>query len=581
MAILNKFIKVFVLVLSILFSFSLQLRADDLFWDLYDRSQKLSQEGKYAEALEAADEALKVKKQQIEKNKKEKSPEEDASEEDNDLNIFQQHLANLYVQVGRYPEAEKLYLAIDQRVLQCVIRRLSATGLCGHENKTKCSLGDQDYQSPPFCNRSARLEALFNLANVYDLSGRYEEEESLLGKTQDFISSEYESKDRTQHLLALYQHWGAFYYSKGDFKQSERYYKKALAELDSKTSGMQTRIEHNLALLYKDEGKYKEAEALLGKVLRQYRFQDDLNLAVAYGVLGSLYDAKGQYQKSIGIYEKGLRILEENLGEDHPYVARRLNNFAEVYRDLGEWNQAESMYLRAQQIFSNSFGPQNFNVAIPLNNLAELKRQKGQFSEALSLYEQSLKILKKNLGEGHLLVAESLDNRAQLEREMGQLEKAKEDAQKSLEMRGKILEDSHPQVVQSLWHLGDIYRDQKKYAVAITLYHDAYQRLKYSVGPKHPDMGRLGLTMAGLAEMQNEPQEAEKLYHQSIKTLEKAFPEGHRDILVAMNQLAMLYQSTGKSKKAEDLLRKIEKLKEKWEIKELAVSPPLPKGVGI
>ncbi|NJO76900.1 MAG: tetratricopeptide repeat protein, partial [Leptolyngbyaceae cyanobacterium RM1_406_9] len=51
-----------------------------------------------------------------------------------------------------------------------------------------------------------------------------------------------------------------------------------------------------------------------------------------------------------------LAISEEQLGENHPAVATRLNNLANLYSSQGRYAQAEPLYLRALAILLNVLG---------------------------------------------------------------------------------------------------------------------------------------------------------------------------------------------------------------------------------
>src|SRR5690606_24308899 len=51
--------------------------------------------------------------------------------------------------------------------------------------------------------------------------------------------------------------------------------------------------------------------------------------------------------------------------------------------------------------------------------------------------------------------------------------------------------------------------------------------------------------------------EAEPLYLETIAILREQFGEDHTDTLRAMNSLCVLYQDTGRSKEAEQVLRQI------------------------
>ena len=69
---------------------------------------------------------------------------------------------------------------------------------------------------------------------------------------------------------------------------------------------------------------------------------------------------------------RALAIDEEGFGPDHPNVAIRLNNLAQLLQATNRLAEAEPLMRRALAIDEESFGPDHPNVAIRLNNLAQL-----------------------------------------------------------------------------------------------------------------------------------------------------------------------------------------------------------------
>ena len=60
---------------------------------------------------------------------------------------------------------------------------------------------------------------------------------------------------------------------------------------------------------------------------------DDFQTSYPLYHLGWLHKLKGNYEKARDYYERTLEILEEEVGDDHPYTAWCLNDLAVVYGD--------------------------------------------------------------------------------------------------------------------------------------------------------------------------------------------------------------------------------------------------------
>ena len=83
---------------------------------------------------------------------------------------------------------------------------------------------------------------------------------------------------------------------------------------------------------------------------------------------------------------RALAIDEASYGPDHPEVAIRLNNLAQLLQATNRLAEAEPLYRRALAIDEASYGPDHPDVAIGLNNLAQLLQATNRLAEAEPLY---------------------------------------------------------------------------------------------------------------------------------------------------------------------------------------------------
>ena len=68
--------------------------------------------------------------------------------------------------------------------------------------------------------------------------------------------------------------------------------------------------------------------------------------------------------------KRALEIDEAAFGPDHPKVATRLNNLAQLYKATNRLAQAEPLMKRALEINEAALGPDHPNAAGGLNNRA-------------------------------------------------------------------------------------------------------------------------------------------------------------------------------------------------------------------
>ncbi len=110
--------------------------------------------------------------------------------------------------------------------------------------------------------------------------------------------------------------------------------------------------------------------------------------------LALLYRNQGRYANAQPLLKRALAIHEKALGPGHPSVATSLNNLADLYERQGRYADAEPLYKRALVIRGQTFGPDHPDVATSLNNLALLYRNESRYADALPLVQTTI-------GQGH------------------------------------------------------------------------------------------------------------------------------------------------------------------------------------
>ncbi|HEX4205055.1 MAG TPA: tetratricopeptide repeat protein [Ktedonobacteraceae bacterium] len=80
-----------------------------------------------------------------------------------------------------------------------------------------------------------------------------------------------------------------------------------------------------------------------------------------------------------------MRILEQQLGPDHPQVAYPLHGLADLYKEQGKYVQAEPLYQRALRIREQQLGPDHPLTRRSRNNYAILLRAMKRDVEAKKL----------------------------------------------------------------------------------------------------------------------------------------------------------------------------------------------------
>ena len=163
-------------------------------------------------------------------------------------------------------------------------------------------------------------------------------------------------------------------------------------------------------------------------------------------MLGMFIAEKSLWPEAEPFARLALEIDEQMLEPDHPRVAVRLNNLAQLLQATNRLSEAEPLMRRALDIDEKSYGPAHPKVAIRLNNLAQLLQATNRLSEAEPLMRRALDIDEKSYGPAHPKVAIDLNNLAALLQATNRLSEAEPLMRRALDIDEKSYGPAHPKV---------------------------------------------------------------------------------------------------------------------------------------
>ncbi len=272
--------------------------------------------------------------------------------------------------------------------------------------------------------------------------------------------------------------------------------------------------------------------------------------------LDCLLDTKGLKYEAERWSRRALTIDEEAYGPEHPIVAVRLNNLAQLLQHTNRLNEAEPLMRRALDIDENAFGPQHPDVARDLNNLAQLLKETNRLKEAEPLMRRALDIDENAFGPQHPDVARDLNNLAQLLKETNRLKEAEPLMRRALDIDENAFGPQHPDVARDLNNLAQLLQHTNRLKEAEPLMRRALDIDENAFGPQHPDVAIDLNNLALLLKATNRLKEAEPLMRRALDIDEKAFGPQHPNVARDLNNLALLLQETNRLKEAEPLMRR-------------------------
>ena len=163
-------------------------------------------------------------------------------------------------------------------------------------------------------------------------------------------------------------------------------------------------IRNNLAGLYRDLGRYDDAEPLLVAYLNEVRSSprpDGEMLATACLNLAEVYRLQDRTEAALPLYEQALSMARRVLPAGSPDLVPFVNQTAVAYHALGRSDRAEPLYRETLAGAERALGLDHPLVAQSLHDLGVLLAERGRYGEAADSLGRALAIRVRVLGDGH------------------------------------------------------------------------------------------------------------------------------------------------------------------------------------
>jgi len=102
--------------------------------------------------------------------------------------------------------------------------------------------------------------------------------------------------------------------------------------------------------------------------------------------LDLLYADQGKMEEAEAMYRRALKGREKAWGPEHSSTLDTINNLGSLYRNQGKMKEAEAMYQRALKGYEKAWGPEHTSTLGTINNLGSLYADQGKMEEAEAMY---------------------------------------------------------------------------------------------------------------------------------------------------------------------------------------------------
>jgi tetratricopeptide (TPR) repeat protein len=306
--------------------------------------------------------------------------------------------------------------------------------------------------------------------------------------------------------------------------------------------------------------------------------------------------------------------LEQKLTPEHPDVAKKCIELAELYAGQSNLREAEILLKRALNIFLDHVGEDDLSTAATLCNLAQIHSRQGRWEEANHLMERAVNQARKRSPKGSHELADYLEKQARILNASGnakeallkmtelltlgrklekgdtayvsqllelqgdiflaqtQLEQANKIYGQSLTIREKVLTSANPQITGLLNKIGEIEMKLGNHEVALKNFQKSLDVSRKMLGNNHPLLAMAELNLAGCyAEMKQHPQ-AKESFKQAIQIMERGSGESDESTAVVLEQYSAYLKSSGQLHEAQEIDKRVAAIRSNSDARATAIN---------
>ncbi len=247
----------------------------------------------------------------------------------------------------------------------------------------------------------------------------------------------------------------------------------------------------------------------------------------------------------------------------------------EQYHEAGRRRFAEGDAAGAEQAFRGAIaeaeqpGGDPLQMASSLSSLGQLKYQQKDYAQAEDCFRRALELREQALGGDHPTVISSINNLAALYVARGALDDAEPLLQRAMAVTIKRVEASQADLAVNLNNLVRLYVKRGDYSRAEPMLTQLLA-MKRPLGPEHPEVAAVLVTLAKLRQSMSQPDAAERIWRRVLAVRERTLPPNDTTIAATLNGLADACAAQGR------LADELEMRERSLAIREVAQGPDHP-----
>jgi serine/threonine protein kinase len=316
-------------------------------------------------------------------------------------------------------------------------------------------------------------------------------------------------------------------------------------------------IRHTIGKTYFAIGDLTTAQPQLEQSLensRQTLGTDHPDTLTAMDDLAMLYYEQGRYKEAETLCTAALEGRRRVLGGEHRDTLLSMSNLAEIYEIQAKFPDAEALCRETLGLRTRLLGPEDPNTLVSMNNMAALHFELGQLDEAERMFRHVIDVERRVKGPSHPHTLRTMNNLSLLLNESGRLSEAEMLIREVLAQRRLVLGDEHEDTLSAMGNLAEVLRHADKLEEAESLLRQLIQTERRVLGANHPTLAFHLNNLGRVLVKREDFRGAEPFLRESLAINDASLPVGHWQIATAKLGLGYGLTRLGNFTEAERLL---------------------------
>lgn len=458
-------------------------------------------------------------------------------EESPEYNLTKVRMANYYVDfTEKFDEALEIYKTSWDQIVKKEI----------HE-------GHLDY-----------VDILDHQAVFYEENDQYKRASEILDVALEASRRKYDNEDveyaiELDKIANLQFKIGLYTEAEDNINEALRILEKADKEL---AGGYYAQSLITQATLFAIKGEYDEAEDNISKSEKLQKA--GVRTVETSGIeiedeLAEVYVDIGRYRDAEKLIDEDLKKKERRFGPTSRHLNDPLILKARLKMILGDYTLAEKIANRAHTITLDIFGEESSKITPSLVTMARINTTIGDYDAAETQLERVIEIREKQFGRDHIDVARAVSDLALVRFYNNAPTLEVEDLFLRAErVIGKKLGGSNPHYAEVLKNLAIVYVAERRFDEAFVYLEDAANIWDRRIGRRNNvNAATINILRGDIYYNQKQYAEAEKYYIKARNLYEDFFSKTHPEYVKVLSKMSKTYFMQGDIKKSQESIEEV------------------------